>query len=171
VGVGPGVIAIPLRRLGRQKGRGGTRLGTVNGWTVISIEDAHLDRYYWSMERAGSYPRRRLKDGRSQRLSREIMGLQPGDPLVVDHINRHVLDNRRENLRVCTQRQNTQNVSPRKNTSSRFKGVSYRKDTGKWFAYGTLNYKMTGLGEYATEEEAGAVARAWRQEHLPYAVD
>lgn len=41
------------------------------------------------------------------RLHRLITNAPKG--LVVDHINGNTLDNRRENLRVCTQKENTQN--------------------------------------------------------------
>lgn len=70
----------------------------------------------------------------------------------VDHINHDKLDNRRENLRVCTPRQNSQNRQSLKNTSSRYKGVSFRQDAkGKpWRA----RIGNTSLGCYATPEEA-----------------
>lgn len=53
----------------------------------------------------------------------------------VDHINRDPLDNRRSNLRFANQSQNCRNRSKiRKTTTSKYKGVSYRKDTNKWVA-------------------------------------
>lgn len=45
------------------------------------------------------------------RLHRFIMGLERFNPLVVDHIDGDGLDNRRENLRVVTQRENMKNAS------------------------------------------------------------
>jgi hypothetical protein len=44
-------------------------------------------------------------------------------PKLTDHINNKRTDNRIENLRECTQRQNTMNTSSRKNSSSKYRGV------------------------------------------------
>jgi hypothetical protein len=43
---------------------------------------------------------------------------------VIDHINRDRLDNRRENLRICTPLQNSYNRSKPKNSGKTFKGVT-----------------------------------------------
>lgn len=56
--------------------------------------------------------------------------LPPTEGMQVDHINGDKLDNRRENLRLCTTRQNCWNQGPRKNNTSGYKGV--RKSNSKW---------------------------------------
>lgn len=68
------------------------------------------------------------------RMHRVIVNAQPGD--IVDHINMSTLDNRRENLRICSNAQNCRNVGKatyvvREQTSG-FKGVSWRSDRAKW---------------------------------------
>lgn len=47
-------------------------------------------------------------------LSRVIMGLEHGDPRVVDHINGNTLDNRKENLRIATRAENSVNTKRRR---------------------------------------------------------
>lgn len=42
-------------------------------------------------------------------MHRFIMGLGPGDPREVDHLNHNGLDNRRENLRIVSHLENGQN--------------------------------------------------------------
>ena len=57
------------------------------------------------------------------RLHRLIMNAPEG--MVVDHINHNPLDNRRRNLRICTQRDNARNVQRSVRNTSGFKGVNY----------------------------------------------
>ena len=73
----------------------------------------------------------------------------------VDHINGNGLDNRRSNLRVCTQAENQQNR--RQNLtrrSSRYKGVSWDKARNRW----TAQICAKSLGRFTDEEDA---ARAY----------
>jgi hypothetical protein len=69
------------------------------------------------------------------------------------------LDNRRENLRICTNAQNIQNSKRRSDNTSGFKGVSFEKDSGKWVARVTIPGTKTqkNLGRYDSAEEAGRV--------------
>jgi hypothetical protein len=53
-------------------------------------------------------------------LHRQLLGFPDG---VVDHANGDGLDNRRANLRVCSQGQNLANTGPRPTNRTGFKGV------------------------------------------------
>ncbi len=78
--------------------------------------------------------------------------------LTVDHINRDKSDNKLENLRYLTQRENTaafqeQNI----NKSCKSIGVSFYKGLGKFGASIKLNNDSYSLGTYNSEEEASIV--------------
>lgn len=84
--------------------------------------------------------------------------LLTGWPLV-DHINGDGLDNRRANLRSATPAQNVRNARKRSTaSSSRFKGASLYRRTGRWRAYIDVGGKEQHLGYFATEIDA---ARAY----------
>ena len=72
----------------------------------------------------------------------------------LDHINGNRSDNRIENLRIVTKKQNAENRKKRQNKSSKFKGVCFRKDSNKWTAQIGSNYKLKHLGYFETEELA-----------------
>ena len=78
--------------------------------------------------------------------------------LVVDHINNNVFDNRKNNLRACTQKQNTANRSKVKGGTSKYKGVSYNKKLNKWQAESKKDHKHYYIGIFDSEEKA---ARAY----------
>jgi hypothetical protein len=72
---------------------------------------------------------------------------------VIDHINNNKLDNRLENLRIVTSRDNHYKVKNGLNTSEH-KGVHFDKDKRKWRAQTTINNKRKHIGFFETEEEA-----------------
>lgn len=74
--------------------------------------------------------------------------------LVVDHINGIRHDNRLENLRYCTHRENSKYSSEKMNTLSRYVGVSYIKNGSKWVASISINGKGYTIGLFETEIEA-----------------
>jgi len=78
--------------------------------------------------------------------------LAPPKGVFVDHINGNGLDNRRENLRLCSHAQNIRNQQPQVGTSSRFKGVWMQR--GKWAAMIQHNGDKITLGRFDCEERA-----------------
>jgi len=76
----------------------------------------------------------------------------------VDHINGNKLDNRKSNIRPCTQSENNANTGKNKKNTSGYRGVIYRKDICLWRAYLGLNGERISLGHYETPQ---AAARAY----------
>lgn len=92
-------------------------------------------------------------------MHRYIMGAPRG--VQVDHVNGNGLDNRRgENLRFAEQWQNMANRTKNRNGSSAYKGVSLRKESGKWRAQIQCRGKKLMIGDFLTEE---AAADAYQQ--------
>ena len=81
-------------------------LGNGKGFTQIDADDAHLDKHNWCLSGDG-YPMTFVK-GKLVKLHHLVLG-KPENGLVTDHINRNKLDNRKENLRFVTQRENLLN--------------------------------------------------------------
>ena len=130
-------------------------------------------------KRIGKYTTRRRR--KTETMHRMIMG-RDGIPkgMVVDHINGNGLDNRKENLRVCTHAQNVVNSNVYINNKSGYKGVRYSKTspdkyklTKCWMAYCAHEFsKGEGyIGMFATKEIA-AYARDLKalEVHGHYAV-
>ena len=90
--------------------------------TIIDDEDYEkvMERKWYVME-SGSGKHYAMGSGRRVSVHRLVMDA-PKD-LHIDHINGDPLDNRKENLRLCTIAQNAQNRPLRKDSASGYKGV------------------------------------------------
>jgi len=90
-------------------------------------------------------------------MHREVLNTPKG--METDHINGNGLDNRTENLRICTTSQNQSNRHAVTGTS-KFTGVSWSEAAKKWKGGIKKNYKQIHLGYFDSEEEA---AQAYNQ--------
>jgi hypothetical protein len=80
-------------------------------------------------------------------------------PALIDHINREPLDNRVENLRACTAKENARNRSKHAGCLSKYRGVTFNRSAGKdrpWQAVITIDRKTRHLGVFSTEAAAAA---------------
>lgn len=87
-------------------------------------------------------------------MHRMIMNVPTG--LQIDHRNHNGLDNRKCNLRICTNTENRYNLKSQEGTS-KYKGVYWNKINKKWIVQIQLNGKSTYLGSYLNEID-GALA-------------
>ena len=78
------------------------------------------------------------------------------DGLMVDHIhgNNTKHDNKKSNLRVCTNQENCMNCSLPKNNTSGVTGVKWHSRDNVWESCITVNYKRIYLGRYDKFEDA-----------------
>jgi hypothetical protein len=122
-----------------------------------------VEQYTWHMGNSGyaqtnmcthTVPRQSILQ-----LHRLLMN--PGE-LQVDHINRNKLDNRRCNLRVCTNTQNRRNVLEQVNNSSGYRGVARNRD--KYKVQVSINGTNTYHGIYTSKHAAAIVANIKRRE-------
>jgi len=81
-----------------------------------------------------------------------------------DHINANKLDNRKENLRICTCSENLRNAKPYAGGSSDYKGVYFNKECQKWRAYITINKVRKHIGTFDREEDAALAYNRKAQE-------
>ena len=110
--------------------------------------------YAWYNKRTKSYyaVRNITKSNGKQTLQymHKIIMNAPSN-MQVDHTSHDTLNNRKKNLRICMISQNSMNRLPRKNTSSRYKGIIWDKRHKKWASRITINGKRIFLGYFDNE--------------------
>ncbi|SRR6266849_4478175 len=135
---------------------------------VAVVDDEDFDKvnqFKWRLLRLRrtSYAQRNLRiNGKRtmQYLHRFVLDLNPGDP-DIDHRDGNGLNCTRDNLRKASRQQNECNQRKQlRKTSSRYKGVYWRRGKNKWGALIQVNDKKKHLGSFDSEQEA---ARAYNQ--------
>lgn len=125
------------------------------GFAIIDDADAHrITRLRWAYATRGMSLSYVQTSTRPVRLMHQVVLGDPPVGQVIDHINGNTFDNRRSNLRFCSQGDNAKNRVGRDG----FKGVRHRPQSDNWQARITVNYREMHLGVFQTADEA---ARAY----------
>src|SRR5438128_2871414 len=74
--------------------------------------------------------------------------------LTCDHINLNSLDNRKENLRICTNQQNNWNKPAGIRNKTGIVGVHFAKHCNRWCAQIKINGKTKHLGIFKDIQDA-----------------
>lgn len=87
-------------------------------------------------------------------ISMHRLIMNPDKNLTIDHINHNKTDNRKANLRICTQSNNLKNQSKRRDNKSDIIGVSWNTKDKRWRAKITKNKQYYFLGNFINKEDA-----------------
>ena len=125
----------------------------------VAIADAtdyeYLRKFNWYLHTTG-YARATITETRKGvYMHRLLLNAKPGDQ--VDHISGNRLDNRRANIRMCTQSQNNANMNTPIHNTSGFKGVHWhmqRNGKGKWLAQIAVDGKNIYIGVFVDIKDA-----------------
>jgi hypothetical protein len=152
---------------------------TQGQYAIVDPEDyERLNKHKWHAKKYKNtfYAARNIRIGKNKKwlpiqMHREILRVPDG--MLVDHINHNGLDNRKANLRPATHSQNCRNRTyiNRKNSSSKYKGVTWHRHTKKWYVRIRHNNKRKTVGLFHDEIQAAkAYDEATRKFHGEFAV-
>lgn len=123
------------------------------GHFIFDIEDYDkIKNYCWYNNNHGYAVAHEL-GSKSQLFSHRLICDCPKN-MVVDHINHNTLDNRKSNLRICTQSDNMKNMRRSKANKSGVKGVYFDKSANRWRAEIKVNGKKTYIGVFTNIKDA-----------------
>lgn len=131
--------------------------------SIIDAEDfAKVSEYNWYTLKQPNYQKTRYvaqtcvkqPDGKWKTIYLHRFLIDAPKGLMVDHINGDTLDNRKANLRLCTNGQNQRNRNRMSNNQSGFKGVCYVEKHNFYTASIQCEGKKIHLGTFSTAESA-----------------
>lgn len=140
-----------------------TKRDETTSYFLFDLEDVEIIKLHkWYENQYGYLEARIFKTDnpdlkhKTIRYHRLIMKMWGKDKqhISVDHINGNTKDNRKYNLRIITNQNNTFNAKLSVGNTSGHKGISWDKRVQKYQAYIMVDYKKINLGYYIDINEA-----------------
>jgi ribosomal protein S17E len=139
---------------------------TQGQFSMIDDEDyKEVIKYNWHAQKghSGYYANSWSKTIKNKKVHMHRLVMNPPENMMIDHVNGNTLDNRKENLRICTNQQNQFNSKKASNNTSGYKGVTH--DRGRWKAQIRINGKPTHLGYFNSPEDGHKAYCAAAKKH------
>lgn len=131
---------------------------------LIDLDDVEkCKKYNWCLKYDKTLKNFYLHNSKGLTLHRFITDCPKNK--VIDHLNHNTLDNRKENLRICTDLENLQN---KKSNTSGHVGVSYYKRDNTWEAFITIKGHKNFLGRYKDINDAIKARKQAEKEYFGY---
>lgn len=132
---------------------------------IALVDDEDFDfinQWKWYYEKKNrnntGYAIRTVKiNGKRKRLYMHRVLLKAPDGMEVDHKNMNGIDNRKENIRVCTCLENKRHYSVRRDNRTGIKGVSWDKRRQKYRVQISIKGKRLWLGTYNSLSDATTI--------------
>jgi hypothetical protein len=123
---------------------------------------ALVKNYRWNILRhSGAFHVLTKVDGKPLYMHTMLTGFPK-----TDHRDLNGTNNRRDNLRPCTQQQNGRNCGPKKNNKSGYKGVYFYPSRDKYAAEISTGARRIKLGYFASKEDAARAYDKAAKEHF-----
>jgi hypothetical protein len=135
------------------------RRGAIVATALVDDEDIEFTSRRWHL--SSGYP---ATGARSERMHSLILGRHAG--LEPDHLNGDKLDNRRENLRLVSHAENTQNVRTAKGD---MRGVFFDSRENVWYGQVKHNGRKHSTKRFRSASDAQRAVIELRAQILPFA--
>jgi hypothetical protein len=130
---------------------------TQGQFTLVDDEDyEYLSQWQWYAVKAhkNNFYAARANNGKRIWMHKEIIKLYGDANMICDHADRNGLNNQRYNLRNATASNSCTNRTPFDNCASKYTGVQWDIQRGKWKVYITSNGKKKFIGRFNQEDDA-----------------
>lgn len=129
---------------------------TQNKVTIINDRDFQaVNKLKWHIHSLGYAVSKFWLNGKCKSIYMHRLIINPKKYEVVDHINGNKLDNRRINLRECSQVVNCHNRNKLNiNNTSGYRGVHFDKSVKRWKSQITVNKKIIRIGSFNNIDDA-----------------